>query len=150
MHYVIYTAVVWGLVYFLVGKRFVMLWKAALLGVLLMVAVDYFGTKYNLYLYPRGYIYIGRLPVVQIINVYGSSLLFLNWLPTTWGKRMLYIVYISILFLALEALMYSAGAIAFPNWKLSYSYFLNIAGLSTLAYLSDFILRREALDGNDV
>ncbi len=150
MHYVIYTATVWGLVYFLVGKRFVMLWKAALFGVLLMIVVDYFGTKYNLYLYPRGYIYIGRLPVMHIINIYASSLLFLNWLPATWGKRMLYIVYISTIFLTLEALMYSAGAVAFPNWKLPYSYFLNIAGLSALAYLSDFILRRESLDGNDV
>lgn len=143
MHYIIYTAVIWGLVYFLVGERFKLIWKVALLGVLLQVAVDYFGTRYNLYLYPRGYVYIGRLPVMQSVNIYGVSLLFFNWLPRSWGKRILYIIYADMLFLAMEALMYSAGGIIFPNWKLHYSYLLNIAGLLLITYLSDFISWRK-------
>ena len=102
-----------------------------------MLLVDYFGTKYNLYKYTNGLFYIGNFPLTHIIGIYAASILYLNWLPQQHGKRILYTIYFSVLFLAVEAAMYSAGAIIYPNWKLSYSYPLNIVGLLALAYLSD-------------
>ncbi|MFZ5633626.1 MAG: hypothetical protein ACOY40_12360 [Bacillota bacterium] len=139
MHYFIYTIVAWALVYFLVGGKFFKVWKAGLIGVVLTVLADYFGTKYNLYAYPRGIIYLGRQPLFHIVNAYAVSLLFLAWLPGRWDKRFLYTVYMSTIFLAVEAVMYSLGVIVYPHWRLWYSWFLDIAGLTLLALLTDLL-----------
>ncbi|MHB8919183.1 MAG: hypothetical protein ACYC4H_14240 [Desulfocucumaceae bacterium] len=125
--------------YFLVGRRFIGLWKAGLIGVALAALVDYFGTKYNLYLYPGGLIYIGRLPLLHLVNTLATTILYLNWLPGPSNKRLLYTAYVSFILLGLEAFMFSVGAIIYPNWKLWYSYFLLLAGLSIIAYLSDYV-----------
>ncbi|SHE37120.1 hypothetical protein SAMN02745133_00279 [Desulforamulus putei DSM 12395] len=139
MHYVIYTLLDWGLIYFFVGKRFFLLWKAALIGLAIAVIVDYFGIKYNLYYYTKGYVYIGKQPVFALINVFANVILYMNWLPRQWHKRFLYTAYVSVLLLAVEAAMYRAGAIQYPNWQLWYSYFLLNAGLLLVAFLSDLL-----------
>jgi len=144
LHYFVYTVAAWTLVYFLVGRRFYDLWKPGLIGMALAALVDYFGTRYNLYLYPIGIIYIGKLPLLHLANVYAATILFLNWLPREWGKRVLYTVYISVLFLTVEAVMFSHGGIVYPNWEIWYSYFLIIGGLFVVAYLAD-LLRRTTL-----
>lgn len=131
---------VWTLLILLVGRRLILLWKAGLIGVVLMVTVDYFGTKYNFYAYPGGIVYLSNLPVFLIIGVYATSILYLNWLPARCAQRFLYTVYVAALYLTLEAVMYSAGAIVYPRWKLWYSYPLLLGGLSLFAYLSDFVL----------
>ena len=137
MPWLIHTTFIWVLVFILVRKRFYMLWGKGLLGVAIMVLVDCIGIKINLYHYAKGLFYIGCLPLLHIISIYGASILYLNWLPQQTGKRILYTIYFSALFLSLEAAMYSAGAVIYPNWKISYSYFLNIGGLLALAYLAD-------------
>jgi len=130
----------WSLVALLVGCGFMRLWKAGLIGVAIMVVVDYFATIYNYYSYPGGIVYLFNLPVFLIILVYANSILYLNWLPARWLQRFLYTVYFAVLCLALEAVMYSAGAIAYPRWQLWYSYPVLLGGLSLFAYLSDFVL----------
>ena len=137
MPWIIYVTFLWVLVFILVGKRFYLLWEKGLLGVVLMLLVDYFGTKYNLYKYSKGLFYIGNFPLTHIIGIYAGSILYLNWLPQQRGKRILYTIYVSVPFLALEAAMHKAGAIIYPNWKLLYSYPLTIVGLLVLAYLTD-------------
>lgn len=139
MHYLLYTLLDWGLIYFFVGKRFFLLWKAALIGLAITIIADYFGMKYNLYYYTKGIIYIGNQPVFALVNAFANVILYMNWLPRQWNKRVLYTAYVSILFLALEAAMYQAGAIQYPNWQLWYSYFLLNAGLLLVAYLSDLL-----------
>jgi hypothetical protein len=124
----------------LVGRGFMRLWKAGLIGVAIMVVVDYFATRYILYAYPGGIVYLSNIPIFLIILVYATSILYLNWLPVRWVQRFLYTIYFAALFLALEAVMYSAGAIAYPRWQLWYSYPLLLGGLSLFAYLSDFVL----------
>jgi len=109
-----------------------------------MVIIDVFATKYNFYTYPKGIVYVGNLPLFQVINAYGISILYLNWLPERWSKRIMYTAYVSVLFLAIEALMYNVGGIAYRNWKLWYSYFLNIAGLLLFALLSDRVDRLDS------
>ncbi len=138
-HYLIYTTIAWSLAYIFVGRRFLILWKASLLGVALTVLVDYFGTKYNFYVYPRGGIYLGNLPLFHLINSFAIMILFFNWLPRRWGRRLPYTIYASVIFLFLEAVMYSAGAISYPNWKLWYSYFLILGGLSLAVFLADLL-----------
>ncbi len=133
----------WSLVALLVGRGFMRLWKAGLIGVAVMVTVDYFGIRYNFYAYPEGLVYLSNLPVFLIILVYANSILYLNWLPARWLQRFLYTVYFAVLFLALEAVMYSAGAIVYPHWELWYSYPLLLGGLSLFAYLSDFVLSKD-------
>jgi hypothetical protein len=137
MHYLFNAVFAWTLVYALVGKRFLKLWRASFIGVALVIVVDYLGTKFNLYLYPLNIISIGGLPLFHIIASYPLTMLYLNWLPRHWDRRILYTAYFSVLLLALEALMFSAGAIIYPNWKLWYSYFLTVAGLSLVAFLAD-------------
>lgn len=125
------------------GKNFDKLWKGALIGVGIMVVADTTGHLLNLYHYQNGLIMLGGfLPVIQILNIFISSVLYLNWLPRHWSKRLLYTAYVSVLFLALEAIIFQAGAIVYTNWMLLYSYILNIAGLSLLAYLSDKAFQR--------
>lgn len=130
----------WTLLGLLVGRRFILLWKAGLIGVAIMVVVDYFATRYNYYTYPGGIVYLSELPLFLIIGVYATSILYLNWLPARWEQRFLYSVYVAVLCLAEEAAMYSVGAVDYPRWKLWYSYPLLLGGLSLLAYLSDFVL----------
>ena len=137
MPWLIYANFMWVLVFILVGKRFYLLWEKGLLGVVLMVIVDCIGIKLNLYHYAKGLFYIGCLPLLHIIGIYAASILYLNWLPQQTSKRILYTIYFSTLFLSLEAAMYRAGALIYPNWKLSYSYLLNMTGLLALAYLTD-------------
>lgn len=73
MHYLIYTLVSWGIIYFFVGSRFFKLWQTALIGLGIAIVVDYFGIKYNLYYYTKGVIYIGNHPAFALVN----------FLPTT-------------------------------------------------------------------
>ena len=145
MHYFVYTLVIWGMVFLFVGKRFCNLWISGLFGVGLEVIVDTLAIKYNLYNYSKGIVYVGSLPLFQVINVYGVSILYLNWLPKQWSRRIMYTAYVSVLFLAMEALMYTVGGIAYPNWKLWYSYILCIPGLLLVAFLSDFVNRKKTL-----
>ena len=139
MHYLIYTAIDWGLIYFFVGKKFFKLWQTALIGLAIVIAADYFGIKYNLFYYTKGLIYIGNQPLFALINAFANCVIYLNWLPTEWGKRIAYTAYASVLLTAVEAAMYSVGAIQYPHWKLWYSYFLLNAGLLLMVYLSEIL-----------
>lgn len=134
----------WSIVGLLVGRRFRRLWKPGLIGVAIMVVADYFGTRYNYYVYLNGIVYLSNLPLFLFFQVYANSILYLNWLPARWAQRFLYTVCAAALFLAFEAAMYSAGMIAYPGWKLWYSYPLLLGGLSLLAYLSDFVTGKES------
>jgi hypothetical protein len=130
--------------YFLIGSNFFRLWNAGLIGIGIVLAADYSGYRLNLYQYQNGLITLGNwLPVFHIINMYLISMMYLNWLPKQWSKRIMYTVYFSAFALVIEAIMYRAGAIAYYNWKLWYSYFLTFVGLSLLAYLSDFVLKQQ-------
>jgi len=130
----------WTLLGLLVGRGFSRLWKAGLIGVAIMVTVDYFSTSYNLYVYPGAIVYLSNLPLFLIIIIYGGAILYLNWLPARWGRRLLYTVYFAVIVLALEAVMHSYGMVVYPRWQLWYSYFLDVGGLLLLAFLSDFVL----------
>ncbi|MEW6696089.1 MAG: hypothetical protein ACOY35_13135 [Bacillota bacterium] len=139
MHYLFYTLLSWGIIYLFVGRRFFLLWKAASIGLLIAVTVDYFGIKHNLYYYTEGIVYIGNQPLLGLISVFGSVILYMNWLPRQWNERVLYTAYVSVLFLAVEAAMYQAGAIQYPHWQLWYSYFLLNGGLLLVACLADLL-----------
>ncbi|MEG6522330.1 hypothetical protein [Desulfotomaculum sp. 1211_IL3151] len=139
MHYLIYTLVDWGIIYFFVGSRFLRLWQTALIGLGITIVADYFGMKYNLYYYTKGIIHIGNQPVFALVNAFANCIIYLNWLPQAWGKRILYTVCASTLFLAVEAAMFSVGAIQYPNWELWYSYFLLNSGLLLMVYLADLL-----------
>ncbi len=143
MSYLFEAALAWSMVYFFVDRRVSGLWKAGLIGVAVAVVTDYFGTKYNFYAFTGGIIYLGRLPLLHVIGMYPWTLLYLNWLPGRWTKRVMYNAYLSAIFLAVEAVMHSAGAIVYPNWKIWYSYFLIFWGLVLTAYLSDFVISGE-------
>jgi len=146
MPFLIKALIVFPLFYFTVGRNFFRLWKAGLIGVGLMMIADYIGFKLNLYVYQGELIRIGGfMPLLHIFNVYLISIMYLNWLPEQWSKRILYTVYASALFLAVEAAVFSAGGIIYPNWSIIRSYFLIVGGLSLLAYLSDFVLKKETI-----
>jgi hypothetical protein len=121
-----------------VNKNIARLWKTSAIGVGIMLFVDSLGTKLSYYNYTEGIIYLGSIPVFHIIYTYIMSMLFLNWLPPHWAKRVLYIIYISVLFLVVETVMFSAGAIVYIKWKIWYSYFLLVGGLLLLAFLSQY------------
>lgn len=139
MHYLIYTLVDWGIIYYFVGSRFSKLWQTALIGLGIVLVADYFGMKFNLYYYTKGIIYIGNQPVFALVNAFANCIIYLNWLPRSWGKRILYTAYAATLFLAVEAAMFSVGAIQYPHWELWYSYFLLNAGLLLMVYLADLL-----------
>ncbi|ACV63703.1 hypothetical protein Dtox_2948 [Desulfofarcimen acetoxidans DSM 771] len=139
MPWLIYTSAICLLASILVGRRFYILWAKSLLGVLIMVIVDTLGTELHLYYYKHGLLYIGNLPVLHIIAVYATTLLFLNWLPQENPKKILYTLYCSFIFLFLESLMYRAEAIIYPNWQLYYSFFLTFSGLLVLIYLLNLL-----------
>ncbi|MFZ5647791.1 MAG: hypothetical protein ACOY30_09265 [Bacillota bacterium] len=105
-----------------------------------MMAVDYAGFRMNLYDYHNGIIMLGGfMPLLHTLNIFIISMMYVNWLPRGWSIRLLYNVYLSVIFLALEASIYKAGSIVYHNWKLGYSFLLIIGGLYLLAYLSDFV-----------
>jgi len=122
---------------------------AGLIGVTIGIVIDYIGIKLNLYNYPKGILYIGGIPFFNILGIYAKSILYVYWLPRQWEDRLLYTVCISVFYLAVEAAVYSLGGIAYPNWRLGYSYFLLVAGLTLLAVfysittcLSEVIIKR--------
>lgn len=136
------------LFYFFVGNRYLFYWKAGLIGMGIMLAADYTGFRLNLWHYQNGLITLWSfLPLPHILNIYFVSVIFVSWLPEDWSRRILYIIYFSVLSLAVEGAIYSAGGIIYPNWKIQYSFFLILGGLSLLAYLSDFVIKqhRQAL-----
>lgn len=122
------------------GKNFYKLWIGGFIGVCIVFVTDSIGYFYNLYYYRNGLLMLwGYLPVLHLFNVFISSMLYLNWLPAVWSRRILYTVYVSVLFLAIEGLIHEAGGIIYPNWSLGHSYFLINGGLLLLAYLSDIV-----------
>ena len=140
MPFLILALIVFPIFIFLAAHRFPGLWKGGLIGVGIMILSDYAGYRLNLYAYQRELIMVGVLPVFHIFDIFIVSMLFLNWLPQQWSRRIPYILFFSALSLAVEGAMYNAGAIIYVNWHLGYSYLVLIAGLSLLAYLSDLIL----------
>lgn len=118
-------------------EKFSKYWKGGVIGVLIMFLADSLSIKLNYYVYPEGMLYIGSLPVFHIVNIFLISMLFLNWNPGSWWRRILYTMYVSVFLLALEALLLSAGVIVYYNWKLTYSYLLLVGGLLLLSYLND-------------
>lgn len=140
MFYLYYAIFTCALVYIFVGCRFATLWKGSFIGLLIMLTYDYLGTKYNIYVYHDNLsLYLGRMPLFFIIGVYATSMLYLNWIPSRWDKKVIYTIYVSALFLSYEAFAYSIGAISYPNWQLWYSYFLIFSGLILMAFLSDLL-----------
>ena len=143
MPWLVKTLIVFPIFYILAGCDYLKLWKSGLIGVGVMLVFDTIGYKLNLYIYRNGLIMLGGfIPLLHIFNINFISILYVKWLPSKWDKRILYIIYVSAIFLAMEAAMYSVGGIVYPKWKLLYSYFLDIVGLSLLAYLSDFVINR--------
>lgn len=143
MPHLILMLTVFTVFFFLAGSNHYKLWKTGLIGVGIMMAADYAGFRLNLWRYEGEMVTIANyMPLFHIISIYFFSMIFINWLPENWSKRALYIIYFSVLSLAVEAWMFSHGGIVYPNWKMWYSYFLVIGGLSLLAYLSDFVRKR--------
>ncbi|OPX90459.1 MAG: hypothetical protein A4E53_01011 [Pelotomaculum sp. PtaB.Bin104] len=103
------------------------------IGTIIVGFVDYIGIKLDFYYYPEGFFYIAGMPLFHFIGIYATSILYLYWLPRKWKDRLLYTFYISVLLLAVEAVVYSQGGVAYPNWELWYSYFLLVTGLTILA-----------------
>lgn len=145
MPFLTMALIVFPLFYFTAGKNFARLWKAGLIGVGIMVAADYLGFRLNLYYYEKSvYNIAGFLPIMHIFNIFIISMLFLNWLPGNWADRALYIVYLSFISLGVEAASVQAGLLVYSRWMLLYSYFLDLAGLSLLTYLSNFVPESKA------
>lgn len=139
MLYLLYAFFSWTLLLLFVKRHIPGIWKGGFIGIIIVAIVDFIGVNLNLYYYPAGIFYIGRIPLFLFVGSYAMSVLYLYWLPRQWRNRMLYTVYISVFFLAIEAVVYSLGGIAYPNWKLWYSYFLLVAGLTLLAVLFSMI-----------
>lgn len=146
MGYGIYAAFAFAAVILFVGRRFYKLWKAGFIGVGIMLIVDLLGTRYNLYAYQQGILYLGGIPALHIVQTYVSSILYLNWLPRRRDLRVPYTVFVSALFLVVEAIMYRIGAIIYPNWNLGYSFILLILGLLLLSHLSGLIIKDAVTD----
>ncbi|MDD4170523.1 MAG: hypothetical protein PHD36_09800 [Desulfotomaculaceae bacterium] len=129
----LFALLAWVLVIIFVKKPVTGLWTAGFIGITIVAIADYTGISLNLYYYPGGIFYMGGIPLFLLLGTYAASILYLYWLPRQWRERFLYTAYVSVLFLAVEAVVYSLGGIAYPNWKLWYSYFLLVAGLTVLA-----------------
>lgn len=132
MPHLLYAFFSWTLLLIFVKTRFPRLWMGGFIGIAIGTVVDFIGIKLDLFYYPEGFFYIAEIPIFNLFGTYAMSILYLYWLPSRWRNRFLYTAYISVIFLAIEALIYSFGGIAYPNWKLWYSYFLLVAGLTGL------------------
>lgn len=144
MPFIITTFIIFPVFYFIAGQNFHRLWRGGLAGVGVVLAADYAGYRLNLYQYTKGTLVIGGVyPFFHLVNMFIFTMLYLNWLPRRWTGRILYTVYVSAVFLALEAIMLEANTIVYLNWKLWYSYFLDIGGLLLVACLNDFIITKK-------
>ncbi|MDD3653815.1 MAG: hypothetical protein PHO01_06475 [Desulfotomaculaceae bacterium] len=121
------------------GQNFGRLWKGGLIGVGIMIIADTIGHLMNLYHYKSPIMLGGYLPILHFVNIFLLSMIYLNWLPPLWPKRILYTVYLSVLAIAIEGLMLQAGAVTYTNWQLSSSYILDMVGLLLLAHFNDFV-----------
>lgn len=142
MPYIVQALIIFPVFYFLAGHNFLRLWRGGLIGVGVALVADITGHQLSLYHYVNGILVIGAYPFIHFFNIFIFTMLYLNWLPREWTKRIIYTVYISVIFLAVEAMMFQANAIVYQHWKLSYSYFLDIGGLLLVAYLYDFIIEK--------
>jgi len=141
MPHITFALFAWTICLVFVKKPYRELWLAGIIGLGIMAAIDYVGIKLNLYNYPGGVIYIGNIPLFQYLGAYAMSVIYLRWLPGRWKDRLLYTTYVAVIYLAVEAVVYSSGGIAYPNWRLEYSYFLLVAGLILLAFLYSVTVR---------
>lgn len=143
MPYIVKTLIIFPVFYFLAGNNFLQLWRGGLIGVGVVLMADIVGHQLSLYHYLKGIIVIGGVyPILHLFNMFLITMLYLNWLPREWTKRILYTIYVSVIFLAVEAVMFQANAIVYLHWKLWYSYFLDIGGLLLVACLHDFMLAK--------
>ncbi|HBV96016.1 MAG: hypothetical protein JL50_05220 [Peptococcaceae bacterium BICA1-7] len=147
MPFIVKALIILPVFYFFAGGNFHRLWKGGLIGVGVALAADFVGYKLSLYRYLEGQLLFNIYPFFHLINMFIFAMLFLNWLPREWTKRILYTVYVSVIFLAIEAMMFQANAIVYLHWELWHSYFLDIGGLLLLAYLNDLITKKTAVWG---
>ncbi len=139
MPHLIFTIVSWLVLLITVRKnRIAQLATSGIIGVILAVIVDAFFISLGLYRYEKTFIKIGgTIPIFHLMYVYATTIIYLNWLPNYWGKRILYTVFVATAFLVVEAIMNQLGAIVYPKWQLWYSYLVILIGLSALSTITN-------------
>lgn len=139
MPHLIFAIISWGVLLITVGKtRIIQLSVNGVIGVALAITVDSFGRILGLYKYANMIFPIaGYIPISHLFYIYASTILYLNWLPGSWLRRLIYTACFSAAFLVVEAIMYQAGAIIYLKWRLWYSFFLVFSGLSVIGIITD-------------
>lgn len=139
MPHLIFALISWLVLLIAVRKnRIAQLATSGIIGVVLAVIVDSLCISLGLYRYEKMLFTIdGNISFFHYFYIYSTTILYLNWLPHNRKKRILYTVFLSGLFLVVEAIMHQYGAIVYLKWRLIYSYPLIISGLSVVSALTN-------------
>lgn len=118
-------------------KQWRKLWPAALLGVAVLYIIDSTLIGLGAFRYSGGGVEFSGLPLVYLAAMLGGGPLAVHFYPGTNAAKIIYVLFLSGIFLIAEWIFILTGAMVHENWTLLHSYFLNIFGFVAVLWFSE-------------
>ncbi len=147
MEYLVWAVVMWLLVFILVPlNRLRLLWPVAIVSILLLFVMNFTFIQLGYYHFTKNAPAIAGVPLFVLIGGAGGGILLMNWMQrNSFYKMLLVLLFSGLLVLATEALIRS-GAFEMQNgFNQTLHYFINVAGLSILVWLSFAVTGEEKI-----
>ncbi|MDD4237070.1 MAG: hypothetical protein PHT62_00745 [Desulfotomaculaceae bacterium] len=138
MEYLVWAVVLWLLVFTLVPfDRFKLLWPVVVIATLLLFAMNFTFIQLGYYHFTKSAPAIFGVPLFVLVGGAGGGVLLMNWMQrNSFYKMLLVLVFSGLLVLATEVFI-RTGAFEMQNgFNQILHYFINVAGLSILVWLS--------------
>lgn len=142
MGWVIFSVVSWAVALCLVPiKNWKWLWKAGMVGLALLYAIDSTFIELGAFYYRTNQISFGALsglPTLYWISGFPAAILLAYYYPQKRQWQLPYILLASTLFLGLELFMAWLGYFHYNRWSPTQSYFLDVGGFIVVIWLSQW------------
>lgn len=143
MGWLIFSAIAWSLVLFLVPfENLNRLWRAGVVGLVSLYIIDSTLIKLGAFYYSMGEPSLSGLsgvPTLYLVSGFAGAILLAYYYPSERKWQLPYVLFASASFLALELIMVRSDYIQYKNWSLIRSYFLDVFGLTVVLWASQWL-----------
>jgi hypothetical protein len=153
MEYLIWAVTLWLMVFiFIPVSRFRQLWLVAVLSPLLLFIMNYTFTHLGYYQFTRSAVTVAGVPVFILLGGAAGGLLLMNWVQRgPLSKIVLVLLFSGLIVLATEIYLRLNAFIMLGGFNQTLHFFVNVAGLSVLVWLSLAAVGEETVyKGNEI
>lgn len=137
--HIIYAVIVWGFVFvFIKPERIKELMPVSILAAIILFITEYFLISLNLYRFNNPMLSIGDIPLFHLLWGAGSGIVVLNYMKKGFTKKVVLIIFFTIITLIFEYFAESIGAAShLSNFSEIHDAFQDLIILITLVWVSE-------------